>query len=226
MTAGQGIRGANHGSQCPLTPPPDSPRPPGANLQGEASRPTSSDRSRHPIRAWGSRGHGLNYKVCRPSRKRSSRRHSSRLTSSHRRCRRCSARLTGPALPRTCGIMPLVPVGTACSAGCARRGPGPGRLAAQRLAGPSPQFCLNRSPQFPEGHHGQRSAHVDIAGSVPRPDRRSRCHLLLHFEWGCTAACRASGDAPTLAYPRNSTAAVATRPRRTRRTPRPPRWGW
>ena len=51
----QGIRGANYGSQCPLTPP-DSPRPPGANLQEEAPRPTPSDRPRHPIRAWGSRG--------------------------------------------------------------------------------------------------------------------------------------------------------------------------
>ena len=32
MTDGQGILGANHGSQCPLAPP-DSPRPPGANLR-------------------------------------------------------------------------------------------------------------------------------------------------------------------------------------------------
>ena len=49
MTAGQGIRGANE--PCPLTPR-THPDPDGANLQEEAPRPTPSDRSRHPIRAW------------------------------------------------------------------------------------------------------------------------------------------------------------------------------
>lgn len=55
MTVRQGIRGANHGSQCPLTGR-DSERPHGANLQGEAPHPTPSDRPRGPIRAWGSWG--------------------------------------------------------------------------------------------------------------------------------------------------------------------------
>ena len=55
MTDRQGNRGANYGSQCPPTPP-DLPRPRGVNPQGEAPRPTPSDRPRHPIRAWGSRG--------------------------------------------------------------------------------------------------------------------------------------------------------------------------
>jgi hypothetical protein len=82
----------------------------------------------------GPRGHGLNHKVCRPSRKRSSRRHSSRLISSRRRCRRCSARLTGPAPPRACGIMLLVPVGAACLAELCAAWAGAGRVAAQPSA--------------------------------------------------------------------------------------------
>jgi hypothetical protein len=58
MTAGQGIQGANHGSQCPLTPPGLAATARGESAGG-GSRPTSSDRSRHPIRAWRSRGHGF-----------------------------------------------------------------------------------------------------------------------------------------------------------------------
>ena len=65
MTECQGIRGANYGSQCPPAPP-DSPRPPGANLQGEAPRPTPSDRPGHRIRALGVKGSPVQIRPSRP----------------------------------------------------------------------------------------------------------------------------------------------------------------
>src|ERR1017187_6093432 len=55
MTDGQGTRGANSGSQCP-PPPPDSPRPRGANLQREAPRPDSLRPAQTPDSCLGVKG--------------------------------------------------------------------------------------------------------------------------------------------------------------------------
>ena len=95
MTTGQGIRGANRGSQCPLTPPGLA-----ATARGESAGGGSPPDFLRPVQTpdscLGVKGHGLNYKVCRPSRKRLAQAFTFDFIP-RTLPGRCSARLAGPA---------------------------------------------------------------------------------------------------------------------------------